>query len=134
MKYIHILMLGILFLSGASNLNYFRSLGFMLMFAFWTMSEKLYRKTVKFLVFFVGFFIMGQYYFSLIYKRYVDSPEAMERLRFYNLFEYDKFNQWKETESIYFRFKPYSFDWLVLILASVIISVNKIFYKQSVAN
>lgn len=67
LRYVHVIMLACLYWFGSSDLNNFRSLGFMLLFSFWSMSEMLYRKTVKILIFFCAFFILGQYYFSLGY-------------------------------------------------------------------
>jgi len=71
-RYIHVIMLFALLCEAAPDLNHFRALGFMVLFAFWTISEKLYRKTVKILIFFMSFFIVNQYYYSLTYKRFID--------------------------------------------------------------
>lgn len=70
-KYLHVIMLAILFFSATNNLNRFRSLGFMLLFSFWSMSEVFYRKSVNIMIFFMSFFILGQYYFSLTYSNYL---------------------------------------------------------------
>lgn len=41
----------------------------MVFFVAYSASERLYRSTSKCLVAFLGFFIVGQYYYSLIYDR-----------------------------------------------------------------
>lgn len=48
------------------------------------------------------------------------------------MYEKDKLNQWKEGDSIYFRFKPYKYDWIILILTSALVSVNQIFRDKVV--
>lgn len=130
-RYVHVIVLAILFFRGAQDLQHFRALGFMLLFSFWSMSEMLYRKTVKLLIFFLSFFIVGQYYFSLNHHSYINNEEVMSRLRFFNMYENAKFNRWTESDSVYFRFTPYRYDWICMILTSALISVNRIYLRES---
>ena len=39
-------------------------------------------------------------------------------------------NKWNYEDSIYFRFTPYSFDWIILIMTSGLVSINKIFQNE----
>lgn len=126
-------MLFALLCEAAPDLNHFRALGFMMMFAFWTISERFYRKTVKFLISFMGFFIVCQYYFSLTYTRYIDYPQTCEQLEFYNLIDFKKLHRWTQKDPIYFRFKPYKYDWIILIMTTGLVSINKIFEDEEAA-
>lgn len=69
MRYIHYLVLLLLFLNG-KDINQLRNLGFMCFFTAYVSSEWLYRKTIVALNIFIAFFVFGQYYFSLTYYRY----------------------------------------------------------------
>jgi len=42
----------------------------------------------------------------------------------------DKLHEWKKEDPIYFRFKPYLYDWMILIMTSGLISINKIFLDK----
>ena len=55
----------------------------------------------------------------------------MSRLRFFNMYENAKFNRWTESDSVYFRFTPYRYDWICMILTSALISVNRIYLRES---
>jgi hypothetical protein len=68
LKYIHGLVLLVLFWEGSDNLNHFKNLGFMVFFIIYSASEFIYRKTSKLLVIFVVFFIGGQYCISITYR------------------------------------------------------------------
>lgn len=46
------------------------------------------------------------------------------------MLEISKLNKWDYKDSIYFRFKPYRFDWIILIMTSGLVSVNKIFIDE----
>lgn len=77
LKYIHIIMLAILFIIGSQDMNHLRALGLMILFSFWTLSEYHYRKTVKLLIPFMSYFILGTYYFSLTYRSYINDNFKM---------------------------------------------------------
>ena len=47
--------------------------------------------------------------------------------------ELNKMNKWTYEDPIYFRFKPYKFDWIILIMTSTLVSINKIFQNQKEA-
>lgn len=64
-KHIQTLILVIIFLKGASNINTLKNLGFMIFFVLYTTSEYLYRKTSRILILFTAFFILGQYFLEL---------------------------------------------------------------------
>jgi hypothetical protein len=51
----------------------------------------------------------------------------MEKLEWLNMYDKDKLNKWNDSDDIYFRFKPYPFDFLVLILASILNMINILF-------
>lgn len=127
-----------LFLQSAQDLNNFRALGFMMLFSFWSISEKLYRKTVKILIFFASFFILTQYYYSLNYQKYYKKDQKdtyqLNRFRFFNIYD-KRMHYWAEDEvqSIYFRFKPYPYDWAILIISGFLISINKLYTNEKEA-
>ena len=73
---------------------------------------------------------MSQYLFSLKYQKFIDDPKARGDLEFFNMFQFEKLNKWKEDDPIYFRFKPYFYDWLILICTTILVSINKIFVKE----
>ena len=81
----------------------------------------------------MAFFIACQYYFSLTYYRYTDE-KTKENLEFYNMIEFDKLHKWTKEDPIYFRFKPYKYDWIILIMTTGLVSINKIFEDQKKAN
>lgn len=98
-KYIQSVALVALFINGSNNLNHFRNLGFMFFFVVYTSSEYLYRKTSKCLVIFIAFFVGGQYYFSLVYRKYLDDPTTWKTLEWLNLFEEEKAPNWMPGDS-----------------------------------
>lgn len=116
LKYIQTLVLVALFLNGSNSLNSMRNIGFMVFFVIYTTSEYLYRTTSKLLTMFISFFILGQYYFSLNYMKYEDDQHILNRLKWLNLFQVDKFPTWQKGDPIYFRHTPYPFDWMVLVM------------------
>ena len=99
----------------------------MILFTVFISSEYLYRKTSIFLNLIASFFILGQYYFSLNYKSYIGDKLLMEKLEWLNMYDKDKLNQWNDSDDVYFRFKPYPLDFLVLILASILNMINILF-------
>ncbi len=99
----------------------------MILFTVFISSEYLYRKTSIFLNLIASFFILGQYYFSLNYKSYIGDKLLMEKLEWLNMYDKDKLNQLNDSDDVYFRFKPYPLDFLVLILASILNMINILF-------
>ena len=85
LKNIQTLVLVILFYDGSSDINHVRNLGIMIFFVIYTAYENLYRKTSKLLTIFFAFFIVSQYYFSLVYKSYKDDPILMAKLTWLNV-------------------------------------------------
>lgn len=77
LKYIHTVVLVILFLQGSDNLNSARSLGFMLFFVVYTAYPETYRSTSFLLIIFISFFIVAQYQFSLVYQSYIEDKQLM---------------------------------------------------------
>lgn len=61
LKYIHTLVLVILFIQGSGKLNSARSLGFMLFFVVYTAYPGTYRSTSFLLIIFISYFILAQY-------------------------------------------------------------------------
>jgi hypothetical protein len=118
MRYAHNLVLVALLLKGKSDLNSFQNLGFMIFFVLYTASEAVYRKTGILLIIFVAFFIAGQYYYSLSYKKHEINPTKNEFLRWLGL--YSTKPDWKDEDDYYFRHTPYAFDWLVLLAAVIL--------------
>jgi hypothetical protein len=127
LKYIQSIVLITLFVQGSDNLNHLKNLGFMIFFVAYTASEKLYRSTSVFLTIFIAFFLLGQYYFSLNYKKSMNDKILMGRLEWLNFFDTNKMPTWSETTSIYFRYTPYLFDWGVLICMSILNTINFLF-------
>ena len=127
LKYIQSIVLITLFVQGSDNLNHLKNLGFMIFFVMYTASEKLYRSTSVVLTIFIAFFLFGQYYFSLNYKKYGDDEILLRKLEWLNFFENDKMPTWNENTSIYFRFTPFAFDWGVLICMSILNTINFLF-------
>lgn len=130
LKYIQSVALVALFINGSNNLNHLRNLGFMLFFVCYTASEYLYRKTSKLLVIFVVFFVGGQYYFSLVYRKYLDDPQTWKTLEWLNLFEEEKKPTWMPSDTIYFRHIPYAFDWVVLLIMCGLNFINQVVFKE----
>ena len=58
----------------------------------------------------------------------------MTKLAWFKMYEINKLNEWKDGDSIYFRFKPYLIDFLILILASALNLINKLFYDVEKTN
>ena len=73
-KYIQCIVLVILFINGAGQLNNLRNLGFMIFFIVYSASEEAYRNTGNLLIIFLAYFIVGQYAFSLIYLEFEGDP------------------------------------------------------------
>ena len=130
LKYIQSVALIALFVNGSNNLNHLRNLGFMFFFVVYTSSEYLYRRTSKCLVMFIAFFVGGQYYFSLVYRKYKDDPIIWAKLEWLNLFEEEKQPTWLPGDSIYLRHTPYPFDWLVLLIMCTLDFVNQVIFKD----
>lgn len=121
----------LLFLNGANNLNHFDNLGFILFFVVYTTSEWLYRKTCKLLTIFISFFILGQYYFSLRYKVYMEDPVLARRMEWLNFYQTEKQVAWTPGSSIYFRHTPYPFFWFLLILMSLLNLINVLYVDKA---
>lgn len=94
LKYIHALVLFILFWRGSDNLNHAKNLGFMVFFIIYSASEYVYRKTSKLLVIFMVFFISGNYYFSITYKDYYQDPVMMAKLKWLSLLHSSEVELW----------------------------------------
>jgi hypothetical protein len=107
-----------------------RNLGFMLFFVFYTASEYLYRKTSKLLVLFISFFIIGQYYFSLVYHKYLGDEVLLDKLNWFNLYEKESMPDWDYGDSIYFRHSPYAYDWQLLLIMCALNFINVIFVNE----
>jgi len=118
LKYIHVIVLGLLFAYGCSNLNNFKNLGYMLFFCFYTAYETLYRKTCWILIVFISIFIVGQYYYSLFYKIslfdnnefHANRLEDLKTLEWYSFIPlgcklWDPYNI-NAAKSIHFRLNP----------------------------
>jgi hypothetical protein len=131
LKYIQSVALVALFISGSNSLNHLRNLGFMFFFVTYTSSEYLYRKTSKCLIIFVAFFLGGQYYFSLVYRNYIDDKTTWNQLEWMNLFEESKKPKWVPGDSIYFRHTPYPFDWVVLFIMCVLNFINAVIFNDN---
>jgi len=92
-------------------------------------SEWLYRKTNILLVIFISCFIIFQYVFSLIYKRYKDDEAMIEDFKWAGFFE--TMPDWRDGSSVYFRHTPYPFYWLILILMALLKRINVMFTQSS---
>lgn len=119
-------MLLLVFLYGLKNLYTVKNLGFMVFFVVYTAYEWLYRKTGVILILFVSFFIVAQYYFSLHYRIFVDDKYIRNQFKFYTIFPEDSTDPFgiRGKESMYFRLKPTPIDWVILLLMSVLNSLN----------
>jgi hypothetical protein len=67
LKYIHILTLFLIFFLGVTNIDLY-NLGLMFFFIVFTAEPSWYRNGSIFLIIFAGFFIWGEYYWTLIYN------------------------------------------------------------------
>jgi hypothetical protein len=56
-----------------------QNLGYMAFFIIYTAYEWIYRKTGKMLIFFISFFILGQYIFSFAYTKYMNKKYMLIR-------------------------------------------------------
>lgn len=95
-----------LFINGSEKLNRAKNLGFMIFFVMYTANEQLYRKTGWVLILFISFFIFGRYFFSLMYHRYQNDPDAMKNALWLGLYDEDNVPHWQKGGSVYFRQQP----------------------------
>jgi hypothetical protein len=102
----------------------------MLFFVAYTASEYLYRKTSKLLVLFICFFILGQYYFSLVYRKFENDSDLMKTLRWLDLYQESARPSWDENTPIYFRHTPYAYDWILLLIMCALNFINVIFVNE----
>jgi len=105
LKYIHTLVLVILFIQGSGTLNSARSLGFMLFFVVYTAYPEIYRSTSFLLIIFISFFIVAEYQFSLVYQSYVDDTQLMKEKLWMGFYEEHRKPNWKYGDSVYWRHK-----------------------------
>jgi hypothetical protein len=108
----------------------------MVFFVVYTAYEGIYRKTAIFLILFMSFFILSQYYFSPHWEYDVDNERRMSGLHWLGIYNSDDrsdpFNN-KDAKSFYFRLKPEIFDWFILFAMSILNSVNQMYsYKKDV--
>lgn len=133
LRYVQSLVLLFLFFSGISHINNARNLGYMLFFVVYTAYEQVYRKTSLLLIFFISFFILGQYYFSFVWPL-VAQGSRESRYRWLYLYPYenpssDPFKESKE-DTLYFRIAPQPLDWAVLILMNLLQIVNQMYTNR----
>ena len=115
LKNIYKVVLVYLFIKGSSDINTFVNLGFMSFFVGYTTYEHLYRKTSNLLVVFIAANILGQYYFSLYYHQFLGDKKLLRRFSWLGFYKDGHFPTWdSDKDSIYFRFTPWPFEWLVL--------------------
>jgi hypothetical protein len=132
LKHIQTIVLVMLFLNGSDNINNLESLGFMLFFVIYTTYEQLYRRTSKVLTIFVASFIFGQYWFSLQYHHFKDDPIRMRTFKWFDFYREEAKPNWEQGSSIYFRHSPYPFNVLVMILMSMLATINSLFSDEKV--
>lgn len=106
----------------------------MIFFVIFTAYEEIYRKASKLLVVFVSLIIFGQYFFSLIYERYLDEPLKMKFFKWLSLVPHgnsikDPFNNLND-KNLYFRLRPTLQDWIVLFIMAILNDINSMFKKK----
>jgi hypothetical protein len=99
----------------------------MIFFVMYTANEQLYRKTGWVLILFISFFIFGRYFFSLMYHRYQNDPDAMKNALWLGLYDEDNVPHWQKGGSVYFRQQPQIFNWVVLLAMSILKTINTIY-------
>jgi hypothetical protein len=116
----------LVFVYGLKNLYTVKNLGFMVFFVVYTAYEWLYRKTGVILILFTSFFIVAQYYFSLHYRIFAEDKYLRQQFKFYTIFRKDSTDPFgtEGKESMYFRLTPQPFDWVILLLMSVLNNIN----------
>lgn len=127
LKYIHSVVLVILFIQGSGSLNNARSLGFMLFFVMYTAYPETYRSTSFLLIIFISFFIVAQYQFSLVYQSYEEDKQLMQEKLWMGFYSKGSEPNWKYGDSVYWRHKPEGFYWVLLILMFVLKMINQVF-------
>ena len=114
-KHIQTLILVLIFLKGASNINTFKNLGFMIFFVIYTSSPYLYRKTCRVLILFTAFFILGQYYLQLGDTITIAGSQQEKLLYWLNLKP-----KYERLDGGYFSNPPSADDWVLMVLMSTL--------------
>jgi hypothetical protein len=151
LKHVQLVVLIVLFAIGSSNINNAKNMGYMLFFMIYTAFEELFRKTAVLLIIFNSSFILAMYLFSFSWPLFY---EKMEHDKKNNIFAwmncYPNENSYKDpfglverisdfnvaspdlnysTNGWYFEIKPVAKDWVMLIIMSILNSINDM-YKQ----
>lgn len=131
-RYIQSFGLALMFVHGLRDLYTVQNLGFMIFFVVYTAYEELYRRTSVLLIIFISIFIVGQYYASLHYRIYVYNDQMRDQLKFYTIFPNNSMDPFdiKGEDSIYFRLKPRMFDWAILLMMSLLNSINDMYKNR----
>lgn len=75
-----------IFYYGMQEINLLMNLGFMIFFTIFTAYEEIYRKTGFLLLYFISYFILVQYYFSLHYNLNVEDKHLMRSYRWFGIY------------------------------------------------
>ena len=135
-RYVQAIVLLTLFLNGISDINNMKNLGFMVFFVVYTAYEEVYRKTSRLLTLFISMFIVTQYAFSFFYKMVLNSKDAHGRYTWAKFVPYkeeyggkDPFH-FGENENMYGRLAPQKFDWMILIMMSLLYDINTMYLQK----
>ena len=103
----------------------------MIFFAAYSASEELYRRTSKVLTIFISFFLLGQYYFSLNYHAYQNDSTAMRTLEWLNFYQAESLPDWSaDSRNIYFRYTPLLNEWCILVLMTLLDTINLLYQDR----
>lgn len=104
----------------------------MVFFVAYSASERLYRSTSKCLVAFLGFFIIGQYYYSLIYDRLSKTDSDDRKFKWLSFYLEESKPDWTNETPLYFRHTPYVFEWAILFVMCMLNVINVLFINKTI--
>lgn len=86
------------------------------------------------MLYFISYFILVQYYFSLHYKMNVEDKNLMRSYRWFGIYVgndlNDPFKINRKENDMYFRLMPRLFDWTILFMMSILNSINKMYNNK----
>ena len=99
----------------------------MFFFALYMTFDSLYRYTSFILIIFVSNFIITSYYYSLYYPIITTDKFINVKCEWFGMWTPNSKPDWNEKSSIYFRYSPYFYQWILLIVMKLLTTINTLF-------
>ena len=99
----------------------------MFFFALYLTFDSLYRQTSVILIIFIATFIVTSYYYSLYFKLFEKDQIINKKCEWFGMWTQHNKPDWKRDSSVYFRYSPYIYQWILLIVMKLLNTINTLF-------